>query len=73
MKDIMTDNTPQQAASQQRGAGVIHTSIASLLCPEALKCMARIGFLADCTVVTADGTEYAVSKALLAAHSEVLG
>lgn len=72
----MSDTVLKNGASQDEtgdDAGMIAASTASLLCPEALKCMARISSLTDCTVITADGREFAVSKAIMAAHSEVLG
>lgn len=43
------------------------------LCEEAQKCMGRVGTLSDFTLLTADGSQFSASKALLAANSEVFG
>lgn len=54
------------------GLGARASSVAGL-CADADRSMDRVGLLADFTIQAADGTECRVSKALLAAHSEVFG
>ena len=46
---------------------------AAELCAAASATIARVGRLADCTLVAEDGSSYEVSKAIMAAHSGVLG
>jgi hypothetical protein len=43
------------------------------LCSAAAAAIARVGSLADCTLVAEDGSGYKVSKAIVALHSSVFG
>ena len=43
------------------------------LCSVAAAAVARVGSLADCTLVAEDDSSYRVSKAVVAVHSSVLG
>jgi hypothetical protein len=49
------------------------TSMALKLCSAASEAVKRVGNLADCVLVAADGSSYEVSKAVVAMHSNVLG
>jgi hypothetical protein len=48
-------------------------SMAPKLCSAASEAIKRVGNLADCALVAADGSSYEVSKAVVAMHSNVLG
>lgn len=43
------------------------------LCDEARECMARTALLADCTLLSADGTQFKTSRAVLALCSKFFG
>jgi hypothetical protein len=73
MSDLSADRLPDLDCFAWWGVAMIDNLADHEMCSAAADTMERTGYLADCTLLAADGSSYKISKAVMAVQSRVLG